>query len=229
MLKLILLSSTTLLVTGQDTLFPVHGSDGVMKFSVNNDGSANLLGEFSSDKVTASTSLTSPSITAGTTLKVGETDVAGTFDANAADRAAMQQAIDKLEADSAAGQIAEQEQNARVEKIEADAATNAASDAELAERVAKAEAEAQMAAKAEEEQKTMLEEKEKAWAEKTAAMETAFNEKYEALEAKYKKEHDAQQKVLDQLVKIMSRFDVSGELESLRQANQGQPAATPPQ
>ena len=52
---------------------------------------------------------------------VGETNVATSFEANAAERAAMQQTIDKLEADSAANQIAEQEQNSRVEKIEADA------------------------------------------------------------------------------------------------------------
>merc|ERR1712166_925338 len=111
----------------------------------------------------------------------------------------------------------------RVDKMEADAATNAATDVELTDRVSKAEAEAQMAAKAEEEQNAKLEESEKSWVEKMAAQEASFNEKFASMEAKHKADSDSQQKVLDQLVKIMSRFDVSGELESLRQANQ--PAA----
>ena len=204
MLKLVLLSAATLAAYAQEP--------GASIFSIQTDGSAKFAGGFSA-----------PSIVATTTLMVGESNVASTFETNAAERAAMQQTIDKLEADSAANQIAEQEQNSRVDKMEADAATNAATDVELTDRVSKAEAEAQMAAKAEEEQNAKLEESEKSWVEKMAAQEASFNEKFASMEAKHKADSDSQQKVLDQLVKIMSRFDVSGELESLRQANQ--PAA----
>jgi hypothetical protein len=194
-----------------------------VKFSVNHDGSANAIGTFTAPVVNAGESMSSATITATTALMVGETDVATTFEANAAERAAMQQTIDKLEADSAANQIAEQEQNSRVEKIEADAATNGAADAELSERVSKAEAEAEMAAKAEEEQVVKIEEMNKAWEEKFSAQEAEFAEKVTTLQNKHKDDHDSQQKVLDHLVKIMSRFDVSGELEQLRQANQVAP------
>ena len=222
MLKLLV--STALITATSANLFPIHGSDGEIKFSIQNDGSAALVGGFTAPTLTATESLVTPSVSASQTLLVGDLNVATTFDANAAERAAMQQTIDKLEADSAANQIAEQEQNSRVDKIEADAATNAAADAELTERVSKVEADAEMAAKAEEEQNSKLAESEQAWAEKMAAQEAAFNEKLLALETKHAEDNEAQQKVLDQLVKIMSRFDVSGELESLRQANQGQGA-----
>lgn len=221
MLKLILLGSATL-AAAQETLHKFHGSDGQVKFSVNGEGAASAAGSFSAPIFEASTSLSSPSVTATTTLMVGETNVADTFDANAAERAAMQQTIDKLEADSAANQIAEQEQNSRVEKLEADQATNSASDVELAERVSKGEAEAEMASKAEEEQNTKLEQMQKDWQDKMDAQKAAFEEKTQAMETKHQAEHEAQQKVLDHLVKIMSRFDVSGELDALRQANDGQ-------
>jgi len=219
MLKLILLSSAATLISAQDTLFPIHGTDGQIKFSVNNDGSASTVGTFSAPIFDAATSIQAPSITASTELMVGETNVATSFEANAAERAAMQQTIDKLEADSAANQIAEQEQNSRVEKIEADAATNQAADTELGERVSKAEAEAEMAAKAEEEQATKIAEMNQAWEEKLASQEATFTEKLTAMETKHKEEHDGQQRVIDHMVKIMSRFDVSGELEKLGQLN----------
>merc|ERR1740117_2340276 len=214
--KLILLSSATL-ISAQDTLFPIHGTDGQIKFSVNNDGSASTVGTFSAPIFDAATSIQAPSITASTELMVGETNVATSFEANAAERAAMQQTIDKLEADSAANQIAEQEQNSRVEKIEADAATSQAADTELGERVSKAEAEAEMAAK--EEEATKIAEMNQAWEEKLASQEATFTEKLTAMETKHKEEHDGQQRVIDHMVKIMSRFDVSGELEKLGQLN----------
>ena len=79
-----------------------------------------------------------------------------------------------------------------------------------------------MASKAEEEQNTKLEQMQKDWQDKMDAQKAAFEEKTQAMETKHQAEHEAQQKVLDHLVKIMSRFDVSGELDALRQANDGQ-------
>ena len=54
--------------------------------------------------------------------------------------------------------------------------------------------------------------------EKFSAAEADFAMKLEELKQKTENEHSAQQKVIDHLVKIMARFDVSGELEGLREA-----------
>ena len=200
----------------QPLLLPVRGADGQVKFAVAADGGMVAQGTVAAPRVDASESVVAPTVSAGNRLTIGETDVAVTFEANAAERAAIQQSVDKLEADSAVNALAEEEQNKRIETIEQDAAQNSAADAELAERVSKVEAENAMDAQAEAEQVAKIAEMERAWEEKLAAAETTFNEKFAALEATSKEQHASQQKVINHLVKIMARFDVSGELDSLQ-------------
>eukprot|EP00946_MAST-07B_sp_MAST-7B-sp1_P003494 g3494.t1 len=238
MLRLAFVGTLVSAAAAQD-VHSVRGSDGAVKFSVTEDGSASAVTSLSAPSVSATEAVTSPTITASGSLLVGTTDVASTLEANAAERAAMQQALDKLEADAASNAIAEQEQNARAEKIEADLQANGAADAEVGERVSKLEADSAAAAAAELEQGTRVEKIEADAASNSAAdaelksqveeMQRAFDEKLAAAEADYvmkiaelqqksADEHGAQQRVLDHLVKIMARFDVSGELEGLRQA-----------
>ena len=223
----------------QEDVHAVRGSDGQVKFRVAEDGAASALASLSAPAVSGGESVSAPTVTATSALLVGSTDVAATLEAAAAERAAMQQALDKLEADAASNAIAEQEQNARAEKGEADVMANGAADAELAARVDKLEADAAAAALAEQEQSARVEkieadaasnaasdaelqatvtEMQRAFDEKFAAAEADFAMKVAALTQKGTEEHTAQQKVIDHLVKIMGRFDVSGELDGLREA-----------
>ena len=88
------------------------------------------------------------------------------------------------------------------------------------ERVTKIEEENANAAKAEEVQEEKIAEMERSWQEKMTAAEEAFKMQLDALEKDSAEKHAAQQQVIDQLVTIMSRFDVSGDLERLRQTNE---------
>lgn len=224
---------------GASSVQAVRGSDGQVKFRVGEDGAASAMMSLSAPAVTGGDSVSAPTVTATSALLVGSTDVASTLEANAAERAAMQQTLDKLEADAASNAIAEQEQNARAEKGEADLMANGAADAELAARADKLEADVAAAAVAEQEQSARVEKIEADAASNAAGdaelqatvneMQRAFDEKFAAAEAdfamkiadltqKSMDEHTAQQKVIDHLVKIMARFDVSGELDGLREA-----------
>ena len=239
MIKIIGLASTLSAVAYAQDVHSVRGSDGQVKFSVSDEGVASAISRFSAPDLTASQSVTSPTITATESLLVGQTDVTQTFEVAAAERAAMQQALDKLEADAVTNAVAEQEQNARAEKNEADAQANSAADAELTERVTKLEADAAAGAVAEQEQNARVEkieadaasnaasdaelqakvsELERVFEQTLAEAKADYDSKIAELKQKTEESHDAQQRVLDHLVKIMSRFDVSGELDGLRQA-----------
>lgn len=203
-----------------EVIFPVRGPNGQVQFSVHADGSASLAAELKTPRVTGSEEVQAPVVAATEKLLIGEVDVALTLDENKAERAGMAQQLEKLEAEGAANAIAEQEQNTRVEKLEADAAANAAADVELVERVSKNEADIAALKAADEEQQATQQAAEAKWEQRSQEMEQAYETKIADLTARMEADHAAQQQIIDLLVEIVAKFDVSGQLQKILEEQQ---------
>eukprot|EP00949_MAST-11_sp_MAST-11-sp1_P000438 g438.t1 len=192
-------------------------------FSVTDSGGISIVGTVEAPEVKSSGAVAANSGHFEASLSFGNppVDVAVAFEEAKGAREELTVGIAELKAmdetlaaTDAASAALDEEQNARLEKLEADFATATAAEAEQAAAIAEANAAFEAALKTQQE---AFDAHLEAYAGATAkAAEDAA-----AREASLQEKIDSQQKTIDMLVSIVSKFDVTADLERLRTQTAG--------